>query len=468
MEKRRSARWAALLAALFISGVALPAAARLNGLTTSGCQACHTGGRLPTVSVTLDPPNPEPGARAMVKVRIAAVNGGGAGFYLHAFNKGTFQVLPGQGARLATDTDVVHANPKAAVDGMVTFDVGWVAPAVRGTVDLEVFAVAANGNNAISGDGAEKGRFTTTVGCMGIEAFLDTDGDGFGSDLLPKTRICELQAGYSLKGGDCNDYISKAYPGAIESCNDYDDDCDGVVNEGLDTVTVYRDADGDGYGAKEGTDSRVGCGGSGYSVSRDDCDDKDRMVSPAAKETCNTKDDNCNGRIDEGARFTCGIGWCRAAAPTCDSRMCLPGSPRKEECNAFDDDCDGVLDNGATCVGGKVCYMGRCLGADDAKAQAEAEMMTAGPAPDGGAAAGTGGASGAPPVDAGAGAGGSTGVSKSDPGGSPLSCAMSAGGGRTSSSSSPSTTASPAPWIVSWPLLALAGRALRRQRRRRP
>jgi hypothetical protein len=47
--------------------------------------------------------------------------------------------------------------------------------------------------------------------------------------------------------------------------------------------------------------------------------------------------------------------------------------PRVEECNLYDDDCDGVIDNGARCESGKVCFGGRCLVSDDAKAAAEAQ-----------------------------------------------------------------------------------------------
>src|SRR5687768_706818 len=73
-----------------------PAWGRQNGLTTAGCGACHTGGRAPMVTLSMEPLNPEPGTRATVRLRVSAPNGGGVGFYLHAFNKGTFTVLPGQ------------------------------------------------------------------------------------------------------------------------------------------------------------------------------------------------------------------------------------------------------------------------------------------------------------------------------------------------------------------------------------
>lgn len=68
---------------------------------------------------------------------------------------------------------------------------------------------------------------------------------------------------------------------------------------------------------------------------------------PGQQELCNDIDDNCDGRVDEDVRPTCGVGWCRAYAAACSTpSVCYPGAPREEECNLFDDDCDGIDDNG--------------------------------------------------------------------------------------------------------------------------
>ena len=287
------------------------ASARLNGLAVTGCSTCHTGGRIPTVSVTVDPPLVMPGQQVRIIVKVPSPGPGG--LYLHAYNKGVLRELPGQGLRLVTPGEAVHSNPKAGAGGEVTFEVGWTAPTERGTVNIDVHAVASNGDRAIGGDGYAPGRLSLTIGCDGMEFFTDADGDGFGSASAPKTRLCEMQTGYALKPGDCNDYLSYVYPGANERCNESDDDCDGMVNEGLESAMVYPDRDGDGYG-DIGGQMRIGCTASGFAPSRDDCDDGDRMVNPGVKETCNTRDDNCDGRTDEGAKATCGLGWCRRAA----------------------------------------------------------------------------------------------------------------------------------------------------------
>ena len=304
-----------------------------------------------------------------------------------------------------TPGEAVHSTPKPGAGGEVTFEIDWTAPTERGTVNIDVHAVASNGDRAIGGDGYAAGRLSLTIGCEGMEFFTDADGDGYGNAASPKTRLCEMQTGYALQAGDCNDYLTYVHPGASERCNESDDDCDGMINEGLESAMVYPDRDGDGFG-DIGGQMRIGCAASGFAPSRDDCDDADRMVNPGVKEVCNTRDDNCDGRSDEGAKATCGLGWCRRAASNCTANDCVPGTPRAEECNSFDDDCDGVADNNASCPeAGKVCAGGRCLAADDAKAQLEAERMAA--MADGGAPPGGGADAGSGTGGSGSGAGGS-------------------------------------------------------------
>jgi hypothetical protein len=379
---------AAVLLALWL-GAPPPASARLNGILTSGCNACHTGNGKPSVSISIEPETVALNATVLLTVRIDSP--GPAGFYLYSFGKGTFKE-PGPGARLATSTDVIHASPKGSTGGEVTFQVAWTAPGTQGTVNFEALGVAANGDRNPGGDSSGQGRLSVAIGCEGVERFVDTDRDGFGTMALPKEKVCDGTAGYSVEAGDCNDYLDYAFPGAEERCNRVDDDCDGQVDEGLDSAVVYRDSDGDGYGDRFTTDTKIGCAASGYAPNKDDCNDQDKSVHPGVREVCNNKDDDCNGRSDEGARAACGLGWCRRNADGCDARVCTPGAPRAEVCNLFDDDCDGVLDNDATCEPGKVCFGGRCLMGDDARAAAEAQAMTT----DGGAGSIAGGDGGAP------------------------------------------------------------------------
>jgi hypothetical protein len=305
---------------------------------------------------------PEPGTSSLLTVHISKINGAVAGFYLSSNRVGSFSLAGGL-VKLATPTEVTHSAPSSAGSAAeATFQVRWNAPPTRGGVVFDVAAVSANGNNDPGGDSAAYGRFSMTAGCPGIMAFVDLDGDGFGRE-SDQVRVCEIGPGVSAKAGDCDDGNPASYPGNAEVCNYYDDNCDGKVNEGLESVIMYRDADGDGHGARDTTDTRMGCTGvSGYAAVADDCNDNDKNTYPGAPEMCDGIDNNCNAKIDDGARASCGVGWCRRLAPTCDPASCTQGQPRAEQCNNFDDDCDGVNDNGVDlCGGGKICSRGYCL-----------------------------------------------------------------------------------------------------------
>jgi hypothetical protein len=56
------------------------------------------------------------------------------------------------------------------------------------------------------------------------------------------------------------------------------------------------DADGDGFIGTAPPRSPAGCGG-------DDCDDQNPAIHPGAAERCDGLDENCNGVIDDGARY---------------------------------------------------------------------------------------------------------------------------------------------------------------------
>ncbi len=69
---------------------------------------------------------------------------------------------------------------------------------------------------------------------------------------------------------------------------------------------------------------------------------------PAAAETCDGRDEDLDGRVDEDLPpLTCGDERCAREAPSClDGRpqVCPPVVPTEETCNRLDDDCDGRID----------------------------------------------------------------------------------------------------------------------------
>jgi len=134
--------------------------------------------------------------------------------------------------------------------------------------------------------------------------YADADGDGFG-DVASTTLACEVPTGYVTDATDCNDANALVYPGATEVCNGVDDNCDGNIDEGVQT-TFYADADGDGFG--DAASTTLACEvPAGYVTDATDCNDANGLVYPGAIEVCNGVDDNCDGNIDEGIDLSIAI-----------------------------------------------------------------------------------------------------------------------------------------------------------------
>lgn len=130
---------------------------------------------------------------------------------------------------------------------------------------------------------------------IGTTYYVDADKDGYGSSQNP-ISACSMPSGYAAVSGDCNDSDASIKPGASESCNSKDDDCDGSTDEGL-TTAYYPDADLDGYGLTTGVVNACSAP-AGYITTAGDCNDSDATIKPGASETCNSKDDNCDGIVD--------------------------------------------------------------------------------------------------------------------------------------------------------------------------
>jgi hypothetical protein len=132
--------------------------------------------------------------------------------------------------------------------------------------------------------------------------YPDADGDGFGFSGVSATPVCVVPDGYVTNNDDCDDTNAAIYPGAPESCNGVDDDCDGLIDESVTTI-FYKDADGDGYG--DGSDTISACNpDTGHTATvSGDCDDTNAAIHPGAPELCNGVDDDCDGVADSGIPF---------------------------------------------------------------------------------------------------------------------------------------------------------------------
>lgn len=129
-----------------------------------------------------------------------------------------------------------------------------------------------------------------------------------------------------------------------EICNLVDDDCDGLVDEGLGVGMPC--VAGVGYCARAGG---LICNAAGGVV----CS---TQAGEPGIEVCNLFDDDCDGLVDEG--FNLGIP-CVAGTGTCAAAgvvVCMPDGtgacgaapllPETEACDGLDNDCDGTIDNG--------------------------------------------------------------------------------------------------------------------------
>jgi hypothetical protein len=106
-----------------------------------------------------------------------------------------------------------------------------------------------------------------------IYVYPDQDGDNW---------TVQGGLGWSSKSSDCNDHDPMIYPGAMETNNGKDDNCDGVADEGTKGAGDKSDSDHDKV-----------------TIAMGDCDDYNPAVYPGAPELLDGVDNDCNGKADE-------------------------------------------------------------------------------------------------------------------------------------------------------------------------
>lgn len=131
--------------------------------------------------------------------------------------------------------------------------------------------------------------------------YRDVDGDGYG-DLAEMVYDCAAPSGYVSDATDCDDDEPAANPAAVEICDEIDNDCDGGVDEDVQS-TWYADSDGDGFG-----DDAIAVEDctppAGYVEEGSDCDDLQAAANPDATEICDELDNDCDGAVDEDIQST--------------------------------------------------------------------------------------------------------------------------------------------------------------------
>ncbi|MBT9557681.1 MAG: putative metal-binding motif-containing protein, partial [Myxococcales bacterium] len=146
--------------------------------------------------------------------------------------------------------------------------------------------------------------------------YKDNDGDLYGGTSVKEA--CTAPIGYAPDAGDCNDYNPGIHPGATEVCDDLDGDCDGLVDEGLTLLTIYRDNDGDGFASSAAVATQKCNIPVGYTTAKDvtadgksdwDCNDSNVVAYPKADEICDGADNDCDGIVDVQCPDACPGTW---------------------------------------------------------------------------------------------------------------------------------------------------------------
>ncbi len=181
--------------------------------------------------------------------------------------------------------------------------------------------------------------------CKEKRFYADKDNDGYGS-LLDYLDSCEHPAGYVKNSDDCDDSNPSINPEAPEICNEIDDNCNKLTDEGVTLPDWYKDVDGDGYGDSNYTLKKCNLL-PGYASISGDCKDNHPTINPNMIEECDNIDNNCDGNVDEGITPKDCSTDCGQGTEKCFNgkwQECTAPQPTLEICDFHDNDCDGETD----------------------------------------------------------------------------------------------------------------------------
>ena len=217
---------------------------------------------------------------------------------------------------------------------------------IAGDCNDAIKAVSPAATEACEGQDTDCDGKTDEIGATNCSTWWkDADKDGFGD---PKVSACACgaDATYTVqKGADCDDDHDTVKPGASELCDQLDNDCNSVTDEGF----ALGGACLAGQGGCQSQGAFV-CSGDGKGVV---CD---AQAIGSKTEICDDADNDCDGQTDEGCDVD-GDGWCDAGKQTIGKPAVCPNGGgdcsdgvkavhpgAAESCNGKDDDCDGQTD----------------------------------------------------------------------------------------------------------------------------
>ncbi|HEX2880689.1 MAG TPA: discoidin domain-containing protein, partial [Polyangiaceae bacterium] len=199
--------------------------------------------------------------------------------------------------------------------------------------------------------------------CNGVDNDCSgqVDEDFVGQATSCGVGACAATGTTSCVAGSVVNGCSPGTPAANDvTCNDVDDDCDGMKDEN--------------YPSQPSTCGVGACAATGtLSCLNGSVVDSCAPSAPADNDaSCNGVDDDCNGAIDEDypiAATSCGVGACSSTGlTTCQNGSvvdsCTPGAAAASDatCNGVDDDCDGAMDENYVSVPTS-CGVGGCTNA---------------------------------------------------------------------------------------------------------
>ena len=169
--------------------------------------------------------------------------------------------------------------------------------------------------------------------CDGEDSNCDTQ--------VPANEVDGDNDTFSTCQGDCDDADPAAYPGNTEICDDKDNNCNSTTDEGV-KATFYADSDEDGAGDPDVTTDACSLP-TGYVTNNTDCDDGDDERYPGNVESCDAKDNDCDGVVpaEEDDGDSDGVMVCEG---DCDdtNNNAFPGNV--EICDEIDNNCDDDID----------------------------------------------------------------------------------------------------------------------------
>ncbi|MBM4355185.1 MAG: hypothetical protein FJ109_15615, partial [Deltaproteobacteria bacterium] len=167
---------------------------------------------------------------------------------------------------------------------------------------------------------------------------LDNDCDGETDEQLPD-QVCGIGPCQVTAPGCANGQVPACVPldvATAEVCDGVDNDCDGQVDNGI---------------------ADQACGQGPCATTVPGCIDgqiPQCVPLPGSPELCDGLDNDCNGLVDDGfGKVTCGLGPCLHTVDECSGgkpQICDPLLGAKPEtCDKKDNDCDGQVDDGLSC-----------------------------------------------------------------------------------------------------------------------